>query len=80
MKFPLDWLLLNRWYWIIVLSCFAVMIGPLVTIYVMLFMPAILRVIALFGIIICWGIASGYKDWAKARKENEGSKSTYKSL
>jgi len=35
----------------------------------MLFLPATAKAIALFGIIIGWGIAGGYKDWIQARRK-----------
>jgi len=79
-KFPLDWLLLNKWYWITVFGCFAVMIGPLITIYLILFLPAAAKAITLFGIIIGWSIAGGYKDWIKARRKEEKFKLTYVDL
>jgi len=71
MRFPLDWLLLDRWYWITIFGCFAVIIGPLIMIYIIIFLPAPLRPVAVFCIIVGWSLAGGYKDWIKARRKEE---------
>lgn len=77
MNFPFDWLLLNKWYWIIVFGCFAVIIGPLITIYIILFLPSTIKAVMVFGIIIGWSIAGGYKDWVKTRRKEQKLQSTY---
>ena len=71
MKFPLDWLLLNRWFWITVLGCWAVMVGPLIIITLMIYLPAPVKVAGLFGLLVGSGIAGGYKDWVKARRQEQ---------
>ncbi len=71
MKFPLDWLLLNKWLWITILGCWAVAVGPVVVLYLLLFLPGPTKVVGVFGLIIGWGVASGYKDWIKTRKREE---------
>ncbi len=71
MRFPLDWLLLNKWLWITVLGCSAVLVGPLFIIYLMLILPGPIKTVAIFGIIIGGGITSGYKDWILARRQEE---------
>jgi uncharacterized protein involved in cysteine biosynthesis len=71
MKFPLDWLLLDRWYWITILGCSAVMIGPFLTIYIIILLPGILKAVAALSLIAGWILAGSYKDWAKAKHKEE---------
>ena len=71
MKFPLDWLLLNRWFWIIVLCCWAVVIGPLFFISLLIFLPAPFNVGFLIVLIVGWSVAAGYKDWVLAKRNEE---------
>lgn len=71
MKFPLGWLLLNRWFWIIILGCWAVVIGPLIVMSIMISLPAPLNALGVFGLIIGWSVASGYKDWVQARRQEQ---------
>ena len=71
MKFPLDWLLLNKWLWFTVLGCWAVMIGPFIVITVMMHLPAPIKMAGLFGLLVGYGVASGYKDWIQARKREQ---------
>jgi len=71
MKFPLAWLLLNKWLWITILGISAVMIGPFITIYAILAMPPEYRGPATVLIIIGWGFASGHKDWAISKRKEE---------
>ncbi|HKZ95000.1 MAG TPA: hypothetical protein VJ249_10560 [Candidatus Bathyarchaeia archaeon] len=71
MRFPLDWLSSERWYWITILGCFAVLAGPLMIIYIIVFLPAPLNAVAVFGLILGWSLAGGYKDWVKAEREEE---------
>jgi len=69
MRFPLDWLLLNKWLWITIFGCWLVMIGPVIFVYFMLFLPPPIKMIVFFGIIVGWGVAGGYKDWVMARRK-----------
>jgi len=71
MKFPLDWLFLDRWYWITIFGCCAVMIAPIVVISIIVYLPSPLNAISVIGLIVGWGIAGGYRDWAKSRKNEE---------
>lgn len=57
--------------WVIILSAIAIIVLPLFVIWFLLVLPDIVRVIATFLIIICWGIAAGYKDWILAKSEEE---------
>jgi len=71
MKFPLAWLLFNKWLWITIFSCLAISIGPFFAIYGLLLSPEPLRPFLFFGIIIGWGVAAGYKDWVIAKHQEE---------
>jgi len=71
MKFPLDWLLLNKWFWITILGCWAVMIGPFIFLTLMIYLPAPVKVAGLFCLLVGWGVASGYKDWVQARRQEQ---------
>lgn len=57
--------------WIIILSAIAIIVLPLVVIWFLLVLPDIIKVIATFLIVICWGIAAGYKDWILAKRKEE---------
>jgi hypothetical protein len=77
-KFPLDWLLLNRWLWITIFACCAVALGPFMVVFILLFLPDPVKILGVFGIIIGWGIAGGYKDWVQSRrKEKEFERKKY---
>jgi len=72
MKFPLSWLLLNRWLWIIILSLSAITIGPFVVIILMLSVPSpAFRGIGTILLICGWGVAAGFKDWARSKKNEK---------
>jgi len=75
MKFPLAWLLFEKWLWITILGCIAIVIFPLVIVYGIFYLPVEGKVAALFTILGGWGIAGGYKDYAMSkRKEKEREK------
>jgi len=71
MKFPFDWLLLNRWFWITILGCWAVMVGPLVIITLMIYLPTPVKLAGLFGLLVGGGAVGGYNDWVKARRQEQ---------
>jgi len=74
MKFPLDWLLFNRWLWITV-SCLALIaLGPFFVLSFILALPQELMGVATLMLILGWGIAAGYKDWVIARRQEEKRK------
>lgn len=64
-------LLLNKWLWITILGCIAVMIGPILIIYIIALMPVTFKVASMLVIMIGWGVAGGYKDWAVARRKEQ---------
>jgi hypothetical protein len=70
-KFPLDWLFLNRWLWITIFLCCAVAIGPLFVLLLLLYLPDPIKMLGVFGILIGWGIAGGYKDWVKSKRQEK---------
>jgi len=74
MKFPLGWLLFNEWLWIIIFCLGAIAIGPFIVLYALLSLPPELMGIATLMLIFGWGIASGYKDWVIARRQEDKMK------
>lgn len=78
MWIALTAVLAEKWLWIIVLSIIAIITIPLVTVWIILKLPPLLRLVATIFIIFGWGIAGGYRDWLKSKrreKEERGSKS-----
>ena len=71
MRFPLKWLLFNRWIWITISGMSAILIGPFIVIYVILTLPLLYRGLAIIVITIGWGIAAGHKDWIKSKHQEE---------
>lgn len=78
MKFPLDWLFFEKWWWFTILGCCAVIVSPLVVLYAVVSLPGPLRGVAVLGIILGWSVAGGYKDWVKARRKEEKEKPFHK--
>jgi len=75
MKFPLAWLLFNKWLWIIILSLSAILVGPFIVIILILNLPSPeLRGVATFMIVFGWGIAAGFKDWVISKRSEERMK------
>lgn len=72
MKFPLDWLFLNKWFWITILGASAIIIGPLVVISLIVSLPSpALRGVATVTLIFGWGIAAGFKDWVISKRREQ---------
>jgi len=70
-------ILSEEWLWIIVLALIVVLIGPLLIVWLVLALPAELKLVATVLIVIGWGVASGYKDWIldkRRREEEQGEK------
>jgi hypothetical protein len=64
----------EKWIWITIGCCIAVLILPYSVLLMISMLPDALKAVAVFTIIILWGIAAGYKDWlmdVKKRKEKE---------
>jgi hypothetical protein len=64
-------LLKEPWLWIIILSLDAICIGPFIILWFFLNLPPQLRLLAVVLITVLWGIASGFKDWIKSKREEE---------
>ena len=71
MRFPLKWLLFDRWLWITICSTIAILIGPFIALFGILALPMQYRGMAMFAIIFGWGIAAGYKDWVISKRQRE---------
>jgi len=71
MKFPSDWLIFNKWLWIIIFCLSAIAIGPFILLSIILALPPELRGISTLMLIFGWSIAAGYKDWVIARRQEE---------
>ncbi len=67
----MSWMLSEEWLWIIILGLAVVLIGPLLIIWVILYLPIELKVVATALIIIGWGVAAGYKDWLQNKRREE---------
>ena len=67
----MSWILSEKWLWIIILGLTAVLVGPLLIIWVILYLPGELRVVATILVIVGWGAAAGYKDWLKDKRREE---------
>jgi len=64
----------DRWVWIIILSVSAIIIIPLLTVLFILELSPELKIVATILIVVLWGVAAGYKDWVKAKREEEEKK------
>jgi hypothetical protein len=70
----MAWILSEEWLWVIIVVLIAILVGPLLIIWLVLALPAELKLVATLFIIIGWGIASGYKDWRVAARREEEKK------
>jgi len=71
----MTWILSEQWLWIIIASLFIVVILPLVVIWVILYLPPEMKLVATILIIVGWGVAAGYKDWIISKRAEERQKS-----
>jgi len=69
-------ILSESWFWIIVFALIVGLMGPLLIIWLILVLPAELKLATTILVVIGWGIVSGYKDWVKdkRRQKEETSK------
>jgi hypothetical protein len=67
----MSWILSEKWLWIIVLGVTAILVGPLLIIWFILYLPGEFKVVATILIIIGWGVAAGYKDWLQNKRREE---------
>jgi hypothetical protein len=70
----MAWILSEEWLWVIIIVLIAILVGPLLIIWLVIALPAELKLVATLFIIIGWGIASGYKDWLVAARREEEKK------
>jgi len=74
MKFPLGWLLFNKWLWITIFCASLIVVGPLIVVSILLALPPWLRGIGTLMLILGWSVAGGYKDWVIARRQEQRMK------
>ncbi|MEM2111795.1 MAG: hypothetical protein QXX08_07955 [Candidatus Bathyarchaeia archaeon] len=64
-------IIFEKWLWIIIVSVFLIIVGPLIVIWLIINLPTDIRVLATICIIILWGVVSGYKDWILSKEKNK---------
>jgi len=64
----------DKWVWVVIFAAVAVIVIPLIVIWVILQLPSEFAFVATILIIILWGVASGYKDWVMSKRQEEESK------
>jgi len=64
-------MLKEKWLWIIILSLILITLGSLLIVYLILILPFPLNTIFFVGLIILWGIVSGYKEWLQKERSKE---------
>jgi len=71
MKLPS--VMLDKWFWITLLSVIFVVVVPLTVIWLVLQVPPMWRLAATITIFVMWAVVSGYKDWviSKSREFEE---------
>ena len=67
----IEAVLKEPWLWIIIVSLNVILIGPFIILWFFLRLPPQLRPLAIIAIAISWGIASGFKNWTKKKREEE---------
>jgi hypothetical protein len=64
----------DRWLWIIIILLITIGVIPFIIIWVILLLPSPYNMIATSLIIVFWGVAAGYKEWALFKRKEEESK------
>ena len=67
-------LLKEPWLWTIIVSLNAILIGPFIILWFIFSLPLQFRFPATVLLTVLWGIAAGYKDWLKSKREKEKMK------
>jgi hypothetical protein len=62
-------ILKEKWLWIIILSLILITVGSFLIVYLILILPFPLNTILFVGLLILWGVVSGYKEWLKKERE-----------
>lgn len=70
----MTWITSEQWLWIIILALIAILVVPILIIWLILALPAELKMVSTFLIIIGWGVAAGYKDWLVEKRREEEKK------
>ena len=70
-------ILREEWLWIIILSVIAILVFPLILIWLVLYLPPELRLVITIVLIIGWGIAAGCKDWLTEKRKEEKKKTDF---
>lgn len=64
-------MLKEKWLWIIILALISITLGALLIVYLILILPFPLNTVVFVGLIILWGIVSGYKEWLQKERSKE---------
>ncbi|MDH7564415.1 MAG: hypothetical protein QHH24_06025 [Candidatus Bathyarchaeota archaeon] len=64
----------DKWVWITIAGVVLVIVLPLIVIWGILSMSPEFRMLATVGIVLVWGIVSGYKDWIISQQKEETQK------
>jgi len=67
----MSWIFSEEWLWLIIIALAAILILPLLIVWVILALSAELKVVATILIVVGWGVAAGYKDWLVAKRREE---------
>ncbi len=71
----MSWIFSEEWLWIVVVALAAILVLPILIVWVILSLPDYMKVVATVLIVVGWGFAAGYKDWLVAkRREDEKSR------
>jgi len=62
-------ILSEKWFWIIVLSLILILVGSMIIVLVIVYLPSPYNAILTILIIVVWGIAAAYKDWLKEKEK-----------
>jgi uncharacterized membrane protein len=65
----------DKWFWLIVVSIFLIIIVPFLVVWTIFYLPPELKIVAMIGLVILWGVVSGYKDWIVSKRKSEEEKS-----
>jgi len=64
-------LLTEKWLWAIILALIVIIIGPILIIWAILALPGEIKLVVTILIVVGWGVAAGYRDWLKERRQRE---------
>jgi uncharacterized membrane protein len=65
----------DKWFWLIVVSIFLIIIVPFLVVWTIFYLSPELKIVAMIGLVILWGVVSGYKDWIVSKRKSEEEKS-----